>query len=74
MKKMVHPNGCEHDVRDDLVDRFKAAGWVIKAAPSEPPKEPEAPEAPEEPEAEDEAEDEPTAPAKPKRGRNRNKK
>lgn len=74
MKKMVHPNGCVHDVRDDLVDRFKAAGWKIKAARNEPPKDHEAPAAPEEPEAEGEAEDEPTSPAKPKRGRTRNEK
>lgn len=68
MKTMVHPNGCVHEVRDDLVDRFKAAGWAIKAAPSEPP------EAPEEPNAQEEAEDDPTEPEKPKRGRTRNKK
>lgn len=68
MTTMEHPNGCVHNVRDDLVDRFKAAGWAIKAAPSEPPEAPEAPEAPEE------TEDEPTAEGKPKRGRTRNKK
>jgi hypothetical protein len=34
---MEHPNGCVHNVRDDLVDRFTAAGWKVKAAPSEPP-------------------------------------
>lgn len=30
---MEHPNGCVHNVRDDLVDNFKAAGWKVKAAP-----------------------------------------
>lgn len=30
MVTMEHPNGCVHNVRDDLVDRFKAAGWNIK--------------------------------------------
>ena len=40
---MEHPNGCVHNVRDDLADKFLKAGWHIKAAPSEPssvPKEP----------------------------------
>ena len=42
---MEHPNGCVHNVRDDLVDRFKAAGWNIKGeanaspvVPAEPKK------------------------------------
>ena len=34
---MVHPNGCAHNVRDDLVDRFKAAGWEIKGEQIAPP-------------------------------------
>ena len=34
---MEHPNGCVHNVRDDLVDKFLKAGWNIKAAQSEPP-------------------------------------
>mgnify|MGYP003291176162 CR=1 FL=1 len=40
---MEHPNGCVHNVRDDLVAKFQKAGWNIKAAPSEPPKSPEEP-------------------------------
>ena len=34
---MEHPNGCVHNVRDDLADKFLKAGWNIKAAPCEPP-------------------------------------
>ena len=34
---MEHPNGCVHNVRDDLVDRFKAAGWNVKGEQSVPP-------------------------------------
>ena len=34
---MEHPNGCVHNVRDDLANKFLNAGWNIKAAPSEPP-------------------------------------
>lgn len=37
---MEHPNGCVHNVREDLVEKFRNAGWNIKAAPSEPPKSP----------------------------------
>ena len=37
MVTMVHPNGCVHDVRDDLVEKFLASGWVVKAAQSVPP-------------------------------------
>lgn len=40
MAIMVHPNGCVHNVREDLVEKFQKAGWTIKAAPSEPPKAP----------------------------------
>ena len=40
---MEHPNGCVHNVRDDLVNKFLNAGWNIKAAPSEPPVVPEEP-------------------------------
>lgn len=43
MVTMEHPNGCVHNVRDDLVERFQNAGWTIKAAPSEPPIVPEEP-------------------------------
>ncbi len=43
MVTMEHPNGCVHNVRDDLVDKFLKAGWNIKAAPSEPPIVPEGP-------------------------------
>lgn len=35
--KMQHPNGCVHEVREDLVDKFLSAGWVIKAAQIVPP-------------------------------------
>ena len=27
---MEHPNGCVHNVRDDLVEKFRKAGWNIK--------------------------------------------
>ena len=27
---MEHPNGCVHNVRDDLVEKFRNAGWIIK--------------------------------------------
>ena len=27
---MEHPNGCVHNVRDDLVAKFQEAGWNIK--------------------------------------------
>lgn len=37
MTLMEHPNGCVHNVRDDLIPRFEAAGWKIKEAPCEPP-------------------------------------
>ena len=41
MVTMKHPNGCVHNVREDLVEKFKKAGWKIKAAPKEqPPAEP----------------------------------
>jgi len=41
---MEHPNGCVHNVRDDLTDKFLKAGWQIKgeaetvspAVPAEP--------------------------------------
>ena len=32
---MKHPNGCIHNVREDLVAKFIAAGW--QAVPSEQP-------------------------------------
>ena len=32
---MVHPNGCIHEVREDLVAKFIAAGWEKQAAPCE---------------------------------------
>ena len=41
---MEHPNGCVHNVRDDLVDKFLKAGWNIKGeataspVPAEPKK------------------------------------
>ena len=27
---MEHPNGCVHNVRDELVEKFRKAGWNIK--------------------------------------------
>ena len=30
MVTMEHPNGCVHNVRDDLVEKFRNAGWNIK--------------------------------------------
>ena len=38
MVTMKHPNGCIHDVREDLVAKFIAAGWE-KAVPCEQPSE-----------------------------------
>jgi hypothetical protein len=42
---MEHPNGCVHNVRDDLVEKFRNAGWNIKGdaiaspvVPAEPKK------------------------------------
>ena len=42
---MEHPNGCVHNVRDDLVSKFQNAGWNIKGeataspvVPAEPKK------------------------------------
>ena len=37
MVTMVHPNGCVHNVREDLVAKFLAAGWKEQAVPSEQP-------------------------------------
>lgn len=37
MVVMEHPNGCVHNVRDDLVGRFEAAGWKIKGEEKTPP-------------------------------------
>ena len=37
MVVMEHPNGCVHNVRDDLVDKFLKAGWNIKGEQSVPP-------------------------------------
>ena len=36
MVVMEHPNGCVHNVRDESVDRFKAAGWKIKGEETPP--------------------------------------
>ena len=30
MAIMEHPNGCVHEVREDLVEKFSKAGWTIK--------------------------------------------
>ena len=40
---MEHPNGCVHNVRDDLVEKFKNAGWNIKGEEITPPIAPEEP-------------------------------
>ena len=37
MVTMEHPNGCVHNVRDDLVTKFQNAGWNIKGEQSVPP-------------------------------------
>lgn len=37
MVTLEHPNGCVHSVREDLVSKFIASGWVIKAAQTVPP-------------------------------------
>ena len=34
---MEHPNGCVHNVRDELVSRFEADGWNIKGEQIAPP-------------------------------------
>lgn len=34
---MEHPNGCVHNVRDDLVNKFLNAGWNIKGERIAPP-------------------------------------
>ena len=33
---MEHPNGCVHNVRDDLVTKFQNAGWKIKGEETPP--------------------------------------
>ena len=40
---MEHPNGCVHNVRDDLVTKFQEAGWNIKGEQIAPPETPEEP-------------------------------
>ena len=40
---MEHPNGCVHNVRDDIVNKFLDAGWNIKGEQSVPPVTPEEP-------------------------------
>lgn len=38
MAIMKHPNGCVHNVREDLVEKFQKAGWKLaKAARAEQP-------------------------------------
>ncbi len=34
---MEHPNGCVHNVRDNLVNKFLNAGWKIKEERNAPP-------------------------------------
>ena len=36
MVTVEHPNGCIHIIPESLLDKFLAAGWKVKAAPSEP--------------------------------------
>lgn len=43
MVTMEHPNGCVHNVRDDLVAKFQNAGWKIKGEQTVPPVAPEEP-------------------------------
>lgn len=43
MVTMVHPNGCVHNVRDDLVAKFQKAGWNIKGEETTSPVTPEEP-------------------------------
>ena len=41
MPVMKHPNGCVHNVREDLVEKFQKAGWKLaKAAQTEQPSSP----------------------------------
>ena len=40
---MEHPNGCVHNVRDDLVAKFQNAGWIIKGEQTASPSVPEEP-------------------------------
>ena len=37
MVTMEHPNGCVHNVREDLVAKFQKAGWNTKGEQSVPP-------------------------------------
>ena len=37
MVTMEHPNGCVHNVADELVEKFTKAGWKVKAVQTEPP-------------------------------------
>jgi hypothetical protein len=37
MVVMEHPNGCVHNVRDDLVTKFKESGWNVKGERNAPP-------------------------------------
>lgn len=41
MVTMEHPNGCVHNVRDDLVEKFRNAGWNIKGEATASPVVPE---------------------------------
>ena len=56
MKTMVHPNGCVHNVRDDLVEKFTKAGWKVKAADNKPPKKDDKPKKDEEPKKDEDSE------------------
>ena len=37
MVTVEHPNGCVHNIPEDLLEKFLAAGWKVKEAPCEPP-------------------------------------
>ena len=37
MVTVEHPNGCIHQIPEDLLHKFLAAGWKVKEAPCEPP-------------------------------------
>ena len=41
MAIMEHPNGCVHEVREDLVEKFSKAGWTIKGEATASPVSPD---------------------------------
>lgn len=36
MVTVEHPNGCIHRIPEELLEKFLAAGWKVKAALNEP--------------------------------------